>query len=157
MARPILQEYEAIFQDAGYQIGLVIPSSIAVLPLCEVGQKGMTLLAKSAGSIVSVVLAEEGRVRLVRCLDLEEEAQAPVRGREESVLPLVQQTLAFAEDQLGQKVNRGILCGFEQDTEALRTQMQKEFGIPFSQLRSRYGLALKGNAGVLGLLEQYAA
>jgi type IV pilus assembly protein PilM len=157
VARPILQEYEAIFEDAGYQIGVVIPSSIAALPLCEANQNGITLLAKLAGSIVSVVLMEQGRVRLVRCLDLAADAHERQRGREESVPPLVQQTLAFAEDQLGQKVSRGVLCGFERETEALRAQMEREFEIPFSLLRSRFGVAQKDNAGMLGLLEQYAA
>ena len=157
VARPILQEYETIFMDAGYRVGMVMPSSIAALPLCEAGHKGVTLLAKSAGPILSVVLTEQGRVRLVRCLDLTNDEQEPSSEWVESVPPLLQQTLAFAEDQLGQKVSRAVLCGFEQETEPLGAQMEKEFGIPFSPVRSRFGVALKGNAGLLGLLEQYAA
>ncbi|HMF75638.1 MAG TPA: hypothetical protein VK604_08255, partial [Bryobacteraceae bacterium] len=157
VARPILQEYETIFMDAGYRVGMVIPSSIAALPLCEAGQKGVTLLAKSAGPILSVLLAEQGRVRLVRCLDLTSDEHEKQRGWEKTVPPLLQQTLAFAEDQLGQKVSRAVLCGFEEETEPLGAQMEREFGIPFSPVRSRFGVALKGNAGLLGLLEQYAA
>ena len=35
IANPILQEYEAIFLEAGHRVGLVVPSLIAALPFCE--------------------------------------------------------------------------------------------------------------------------
>jgi type IV pilus assembly protein PilM len=159
MARPILEEYETIFTDAGYRVGVVTPSSLAALPLCETGEKGTTLLVKAAGPILSLLLIDQGKVRLVRCLDLTSDELEMQRGgnKAQAVTPLVQQTLAFAEDQLNQKVSRALLCGFEEETEPVASQMEQEFAIPFSPVKSKFGNTSTGNAGLLGLLEQYAA
>jgi type IV pilus assembly protein PilM len=149
IARPILEEYEAMLVEAGYRVGLVMPSSIAALPLCNSTQKGITLLAKSTGSTLAALLIEEGRVRLVRSLDLTSE--------EDAVLPTLQQTLAFAEDQIGQPVRRILLAGFGGETDALGYRVERDFGIHCEPLRSRLGVASRENAGVLGMLERYAA
>jgi len=157
IARPILVEYESIFTDAGYRVGLVTPSSIATLRLCISAEKGITLLAKAAGSTLSVLLVEQSRVRLVRSLDLAGEEGEEARREEHNVLPLLQQTLAYAEDQIGQPVSRFLLCGFGRDTDSLGKLAEKEFDVPYMQVRSRFGAASQENAGLLGLLEQYAA
>ena len=156
VAGPILHEYESVFTDAGYRVGLVMPSSIAALRLCSTSEKELTLLAKAAGSTLSVLLLQQNRVRLVRSLDLaggEEE----LRREEQTVLPLLQQTLAYAEDQIGEPVSRILMCGFGAETERLGRLAQREFRIPYEQVRSRFGAATQENAGLLGLLEQYAA
>lgn len=157
VARPILDEYERIFTDAGYRVGLVTPSSIATLRLCMDGEKGLTLLAKAAGSTLSVLLLEQGRVRLVRSLDLAGNEGEEAEREDRSILPKLQQTLAYAEDQIGQSVGRLLLCGFGQETDSLGRLAQREFGIPYSPVRSKFGVASQENAGLLGLLEQYAA
>ncbi len=158
IAMPILNEYETLFAEAGYQVGLIAPSVIAVLPLCQSNESGFTVVAKAAGSTLSVLLLDKGAIRLVRCLNLAGTGEeGEVREGELSVLDLVQQTLAYAEDQLGQSVKRLILCGFGTETDILGKLAQKEFGIPYANLRSRFGAASQENAGLLGLLEQYAA
>ncbi|HEY3938259.1 MAG TPA: hypothetical protein VGL97_12565 [Bryobacteraceae bacterium] len=156
IARPILEEYESILVDAGYRVGVVTPSVIAALPFCNDGTKGLTLLVKSAGPTLSMVLLEQRRVRLVRCLDLTND-EAAETGRLEQILLPMQQMLAFAEDQLGQPVSRALLCGFGKETEFLGEQIGQAFGIAHAPVRSRYGPTLAENAGLLGLLEQYAA
>ena len=159
IARPILLEYEELLSDAGYRLGLVTPSCVAALPLCTEESNGLRMLTKVAGSILSVVLLDGPRVRLVRCLNL---ADSEVEAAEAdptsySILPLLQQTLAYAEDQIGQPVKRMLFCGFGSETSPLGAMAQEEFGIPYSQVRSRFGPALQENAGLLGMLEQYAA
>ena len=157
IAQPILAEYESIFTLAGYRIGMVLPSSIAVLKLCDKGELGLSLVAKATPTTLSVTLVNEGKVRLFRSIDLtgsEDEWQRPAP---EIVMPLLQQTLAFAEDQIGQSAHRLILCGFGPDTDALGQSAELEFGIPYMPLRSKFGIASQENAGLLGLLEQYAA
>ncbi len=156
IARPILDEYESIFRDAGYRLGLVTPSVLATLRLCANPGNELTLVAKTAGPTISVVLVEQERVRLVRSLDVtggEEE----LNREEHAVLPLLQQTLAFAEDQIGRSVSRILICGFGPATERLGRLAEREFRIPFEQVRSKFGPASQENAGLLGLLEQYAA
>jgi hypothetical protein len=135
--------------EAGYRVGLVMPSTIAALPLCNATQKGITLFAKSTGSTLAVLLIEQGRVRLVRSLDLTSE--------EDAVMPTLQQTLAFAEDQIGEPVRRIVLAGFGEETDGLSYRIERSFGIHCEPLRSRFGAASRENAGVLGLLERYAA
>lgn len=156
IAGPILDEYESIFIEAGYRVGVVTPSSLATLRLCTGPEKELTLLAKAAGSTLSVLLIEQSRLRLVRSLDLEG-ADEELKREEHTVLPLLQQTLAYAEDQIGQSVSRLLLCGFGAETERLGKLAQREFRIPYAQVRSKFGAASQENAGLLGLLEQYAA
>ena len=157
IARPILEEYESLLANAGYRVGMVVPSTLAALPLCPDADRGLTILAKVAGSTLSVLLIESGRVRVIRCLDLAGDAGVMMERDDQSVIPILQQTLAFAEDQLGQPVTRLLLCGFGPDTEQLGSRVQQELGISFAPLRSKYGTASQVNAGLLGMLEQYAA
>lgn len=157
IAKPILDEYEGIFTAAGYRVGLVTPSCLATLRLCVNAEPGLTLLAKMAGSTLSVLLVESGRLRLVRCLDLaghEDDAQA---GEEQAVGQVLQQTIAYAEDQINRPVGRLLLSGFGHETDTLGRFAEREFGLSYAPVRSRFGTASQENAGLLGLLEQYAA
>jgi type IV pilus assembly protein PilM len=157
IARPILTEYETLFTAAGYRVGLVTPSSIAVLPLCAGPEPGLKVVAKVAGSTLSVLLLEQGRVRLVRCLDLSSGEGEEVEQGDFNILTLLQQTLAYAEDQIGQPATRLLLCGFGAETDAFGRLAQEELRLPYTGVRSRFGAASQQNAGLLGLLEQYAA
>lgn len=156
IARPILDEYERIFTDAGYRVGLVTPSCVAAMRLCTGAESGLTLLAKAAGATLSVLLVENGRVRLVRCLDLAGSGEDPGEREDRSIIALLQQTLAYAEDQLGQTVSRLLLCGFGPETDSLGKLAQREFGVPYSAVRSKFGMPSQETAGLFGLLEQYA-
>jgi type IV pilus assembly protein PilM len=165
IARPILEDYERIFLDAGYKLGMVLPSIVATLPLCEPTTGGATLLAKATGFTLSVVLLEPGRVRLIRCLDLntgDEVAggtveRATAAESAQTLMPLLQQTLAYAEDQLGEPVSQVLLSGFEGETEKLGARITDDFGMPFRTLKSKFGSASVENAGLLGMLERFAA
>jgi type IV pilus assembly protein PilM len=156
IARPILEEYETLLTSSGYRVGVVMPSSLAALPLCAGAQRGLTVLAKAAGATLTILLLEAGRVRLVRCLDLAVSEGEAMPRDEETVLPVLRQTLAYAEDQIGQPVTRLLLCGFGTDTDSIGALVQEELGISYSPLRSKYGAASQAKAGLLGLLEQYA-
>ena len=165
IARPILEDYERIFTEAGYRLGMVLPSVIATLPLCLVTTRGVTLVAKATGYTLSVMLLEPGRVRLIRCVDLASGEDAagltPDRAAPyESariLLPLLQQTLAYAEDQLGEPVSQILLSGFEGATENLGEKIVNDFNTPVRVLASKFGNTSPENAGLLGMLEKYAA
>ncbi len=157
IAKPILEEYEGIFADAGFRLGLVQPSSIAALRLCNQEEPGLTVLVKAAGPTLSVILVDRGRVRMVRSLDLAGEETEWQRPGAAAVLPLLHQTFAYCEDQFGQKASRLLLSGFGPDTESLAELTELEFGVTTIVARSRFGIASQENAGLLGLLEEYAA
>ncbi len=154
IARPVLEEYETLLRGRGFQAGLVVPSSIAALPLCSDSSGALTLFAKLGGSVVSILLVENGLVRVVRCVDLSSEESRP---EEEPavIITLVQQTLAFAEDELAQPVRRLLLCGFGDMIEELGPAFEREFGVSCEPLLSRRGHASQENAGLLGLAEQF--
>lgn len=156
IARPILVEYESVLTEAGYRVGLVLPSTLAALPLFVSSQSGLSLVMKTAGTTLSVLLLQGGRVRLARCLDLAA-GEESTEYADESVVDLVQQTAAFAEDQIGAKVDRILLCGFGPRTETIGMLAGTEFHVPYENVRSRFGAATQENAGLLGLLERYAA
>jgi type IV pilus assembly protein PilM len=154
IARPVLEEYEALLRGRGFQAGLVVPSAIAALPLCSDSSGALTLFAKLGGSVLSILLVENGLVRVVRCVDLSSEESNPEE--EPAVITtLLQQTLAFAEDELAQPVKRLLLCGFGGMMEELEPAFEREFGVSCVPLLSRRGEACQENAGLLGLAEQY--
>jgi type IV pilus assembly protein PilM len=157
IARPILEEYEAIFTDAGYRVGMVIPSVLASLPLCDKAVKGLTLLAKATGYTLSAVLIEEGRMRLIRCLDLGITEQATAQEGAAAIMPLLQQTLAFSEDQLGEKVSQVLLCGFREEANTIRAAIGRDFGVPCTVITAKFGSTVPEAVGLLGMLEKYAA
>lgn len=155
IARPILQEYEELFTELGYRVGLVTPSCVAALPLFAAGQDGMTLIAKLAGTELSVLLVESGRIRLVRCLDFAvgDESEG---SQEDNVLTVLQQTVAFAEDQIGHTVTKLMFCGFGEATDRIGRLAERELKVSYAAVGSRYGTPVQANAGLLGLLEQFA-
>lgn len=156
IARPVLAQYESLFFSNGFQVGLVIPSVIAALPLCFLeAPEGLTLFAKQSGKTLSLVLFENQRILLVRCTEIESmENQSSL---ESPVLPVLHQTLAFAEDEIGSPVTNLLLCGFSGDLESVRREIQQEFRIACRPVQSRFATASEETAGILGLLEQYAA
>jgi type IV pilus assembly protein PilM len=157
IARPILAEYESIFVDAGYRLGVVVPSSVAALRLCGSEEQKLKVLVKAAGKTVSLLLVDRARLRVIRSLDLGDEEEAAERVWVEAILPFLQQTLAYAEDQLSQPASEILLCGFGAVTTGLGQAAEQEFGIPYAPVHSKFGIASQDNAGLLGLLERYAA
>ena len=156
IARPVLEEYESVLQTLGFQAGLVLPSSLAALPLCSVAPGVLTLLAKLSGSVLSLLLLEDRYIHVVRSVDLSSEENLEDE-RQILITTLLQQTLAFAEDELSRPVQRLILCGFGADVERTGMAFEKEFGVSWTPLHSKLGVASQENAGILGLLERYAA
>jgi hypothetical protein len=157
IARPILIEYETLFMDAGFRVGLVTPSSVAALPLYASAGEGLTLVAKRAGVTLSILLIEQRRIRLVRSLNLQPGEDDALAHPEMDFLAGLQQTMAFAEDQIGSRVQRLLLCGFGNQADSVGRMAERELSLPYVVVRSKFGLATQENAGLLGLLEQYAA
>ena len=67
--------------EAGYRVGLVMPSTIAALPLCSATQEGITLFAKydRLDACDAPRRARPGGSRLVRSLDSTSEEDDVVR------------------------------------------------------------------------------
>lgn len=156
IARPILEDYERLFTEHGFRVGLVTPSLLAAIPLFPDSKDGLTLVIKAAGAAVSVLLIDGGRVRLVRSVDLspgDEHPDLRERVRPDDLIGLVQQTAAYAEDQIGQPIQRVLVCGVQQ--AAYTDLLSREMDMTVEPVRSRFGAASEYATGLLGLLEQY--
>jgi len=136
VAMEILARYEAVFRNANLYPGEVTTSGLAALNLYSGG--GVAVIAKLTGNVLTVMAVDEGQLKLFRCLTIEE-------GGDEEILAVLNPTFAYIEDELGQKPEKLLLCGFAKPIEGLNVEMEP--------LRSRLGAPNAYNAGLLGYLE----
>jgi type IV pilus assembly protein PilM len=139
VAIEILARYEALFRNAGFLPGEVTTAALCSLELYR--EPGVVIVAKLAKNILTVVALADGRLKLFRCVPVEE-------ATDEEILSVLQPTFAFVEDELGQPAGKLVLCGFG------RAPLGVE--IPIEVLRSRLGVVNAFNAGLLGYLEAAA-
>ena len=140
----IIARYEAALRACGLVPGLVTTSTLAALELAREG--GAVVLMKLSGRFLTISILEAGRLRLLRSIELSE------LSRDEILGPLYP-TLAYAEDQLGARAGKILLCGFGNMADRLRLDLEREPGVPCEPLRSRFGSVEAYNAGLLGWLE----
>ena len=141
VAMEILARYEAVFRGANLYPGEVTTSGLAALSLCSAS--GVVVIAKLTGSVLTVMAVDNGQLKLFRCLMI---ADAGIGENDnEEILAVLNPTFAYIEDELGQKPEKLLLCGFAKPVEGLNIDMEP--------LRSRLGAANAYNAGLLGYLE----
>ena len=136
VALEILARYEALFRSTGFHPGDITPSTLAALEL--VREPGVVVVAKLAGNTLTVAALADGRVKLFRCLALEE-------ATDEELLGVLHPTFAYVEDELGRPVEKLLTCGFARMPEGLPMEAEP--------LRSRLGEVNGFNAGLPGYLE----
>ena len=132
----ILARYEAIFRNANLYPGEVTTSGLAALGLYNA--EGVAVIAKLTGNVLTVMAVDNGQLKLFRCMMIED-------GSDEEILAVLNPTFAYIEDELGQKPEKLLLCGFSKPIEGLHVEMEP--------LRSRLGTPNAYNAGLLGYLE----
>ncbi len=147
VALDIVARYEAAFRNAGFEPGYVTTSSLAALSL--VGGEGIRVLAKLSGPALSVAVTEGGFLRLLRCVELPDVSPNEVSA-------VLFPTLAYVEDQSGQRPSSILSCGFSGLDEVVAEIEEAGSGVAVKPLRSRLGLPDQTNAGLLGFLEATA-
>jgi type IV pilus assembly protein PilM len=143
----IVARYEAPFRNAGLNPGLVMPSCLAALHLME--SAPLTIAAKITGHVLTVMVTDKGRLRLVRCLELAAVSVADVAA---DLFP----TFVFVEDNMGARAEKLLLCGFGPLAEEARQQFANELGIEVDLVRSPLGVPGEHDAGLLGYLRSVA-
>jgi type IV pilus assembly protein PilM len=143
----IVARYEAPFRNAGLNPGLVMPSCLAAMHLLEAGP--LTITAKLTGHVLTVLVTEKGRLRLVRCLEL---ASVTVDDVAADLFP----TFVFVEDNMGAKAEKLLLCGFGPLAEEARRQFTADLRIDVDLVRSPLGVPGEHDAGLLGYLRSVA-
>jgi len=139
----VISRYEAPFRAAGMNPGLVTTSSLAALNLVEDG--GITVVAKVTGRVLTVMVLQSGRLKLVRCLEVHANDIAEIAA---DLYP----TFVYTEDNFGAKAGKLLLCGFGERSEAARQQFHAELGVDVQPVRSPLMQPGESNAGLLGYL-----
>ncbi len=149
--RSILDEYEALVRDAGYNPGSVLPSTIAALGLVDASRP--TMIIKAEQGTTTFVIVDQDELRLYRSLD---SAGTAVTG--ESLLDDVNTSLVYFEDRYGVGVDRVLVAGV-QSPQALQEALSATSNIRVEELVSNSMTgAAAGNvprsalAGVAGAL-----
>lgn len=140
MALEIVARYEAPLRRVNYQPGLVTTSSLAALNL--VPATGLNILAKLSGRVLTVLVQEGSRLRLVRTVELETVSL-------DEIAAVLHPTLAFIEDEMAARPERILWLG-PADAAA---DLARELQIPCEPLQSRFGTPTEHNAGLLGFLQ----
>jgi type IV pilus assembly protein PilM len=140
VALEVLARYEALFRSAGFHPGDITLSALSALNLYRDAEPAV--IAKLAGQTLTVMVVAAGKLKLFRCLSLEEP------GNDDEIREVLFPTFAYAEDELSAPVKRLILCGFAHTPEGVPGQVEA--------LRTHHGSVGPFNAGLLGYLEARA-
>ena len=143
----IVARYEAPFRSAGMNPGLVTTSSLAALELAP--ESGLSVMAKIAGSVLTVPVREKGHLRLVRCLEVPSNTL-------DDIAAVLLPTFVYIEDNLGGRPDKLVLCGFGSETDEAVRRFQEELGVEVEPLRSPLGVPGPHDAGLLGYLRSAA-
>jgi type IV pilus assembly protein PilM len=145
--REIVARYEEPFRNAGLNPGLVTTSSMAALELAP--EEGLSVVAKLAGHVITVLVREKSTLKLARCLEI------PTTSLDD-VVAVLAPTLVYVEDNLGGRAGRLILCGFGAQTEEAQRRFEVELSVSVETMRSPLGTPGENNAGLLGYLRSIA-
>jgi type IV pilus assembly protein PilM len=98
--REIIEEYEKAFRDAGYEPGVILPSSLAALGLVD-GERP-TLVLKVDPMNITITVVERQELRLVRTLENPHGGNVSAAELSEAVLP----SIVFFEDTFAAQIEQ---------------------------------------------------
>src|SRR5271167_486242 len=149
--RTVLEEYEALVHEAGYNPGAVLPSMIAALGAVDASLPTMVIKVEPGTTTFAIV--DQNQLRLYRAL---ENGGSAVTG--ESLVDDVNTSLVYFEDRYAVGVDRVLVAGVESAQE-LQAALSATSNIRVEELvSSRVASAAAGNvsrsalAGVVGAL-----
>ncbi len=135
VALEIIARYEALFRAANFHPGEITTSGLSALRLFH--SPLLSVIAKLAGRVLTVMVVQNGILKLFRCVEMES-------ADEEEIQMVLYPTLAYIEDELGAHADQvilfpgGVLSGLRMRTD---------------ELRSSFGTPNAYNAGMYGYLE----
>lgn len=149
--RSVLDEYESLVREAGFNPGSVLPSMLAALGLADASQPAMVIKVERGTTTFAIVNQEQ--LLLYRAL---ENGGAAVTG--ESLVDDVNTSLVYFEDRYGVGVDRVLVTGV-QSAQALQEALSNGSNIRVEELvSSTAAVTAAGNvprsalAGVIGAL-----
>ena len=107
------------------------------------------MFAKVTGRVLTIVVRDKAKLKLVRCLEL---ASAEL----EDIAAVLAPTFVYIEDNLGRPAEKLQLCGFGALTDEAERRFAEELGVEVETVRSPLGTPGENNAGLLGYLRSIA-
>ncbi|HBY61487.1 MAG TPA: hypothetical protein DEH78_16825 [Solibacterales bacterium] len=147
-ALEIVAKYEAALRAAALHPGLVTVSTLAALNLVPNTGGAPLVAAKLTGRVLTVSALHHNVLRMVRCVELPEVTPNEVFG-------ILQPTIAYMEDELEQRPERVLLCGFGEPDSTMRSDWKAELDVEIEAVHSRFGIAGQNNAGLLGYMQSW--
>ena len=111
--RAVLEEYESLVREAGYNPGSVLPSMIATLGVVDASRPTMVIKVERGTTTFAIV--DQNQLRLYRAL---ENGGSAVSG--ESLVDDVNTSLVYFEDRYAVGVDRVLVTGVESPQELQR-------------------------------------
>jgi type IV pilus assembly protein PilM len=150
--RNVLEEYESLVRDAGYNPGTVMPSMLASLGLVDASRPTMVIKVEQGTTTFAIV--DQDQLLLYRSLD---NGGKSVTG--ESVVDDVNTSLVYFEDRYGVTVERVLVTGV-QSVQDLQEALSASGNIRVEELVSSSTASAGGSgnvsksvlAGVVGAL-----
>ncbi len=149
--RGVLEEYESLVRDAGFNPGAVLPSMIAALGVVDASRPAMVIKVERGTTTFAIV--DQNQLLLYRAL---ENGGSAVTG--ESLVDDVNTSLVYFEDRYAVGVDRLLVAGV-QSTQALQDAFSPTANLRVEELvSSSMTSSAAGNlprsalAGVLGAL-----
>jgi type IV pilus assembly protein PilM len=148
--RNVLEEYESLVRDAGYNPGAVLPSMLAVLGLVDASRPTMVIKVEHGTTTFAIV--DQDQLLLYRALD---NGGTTVTG--ESLVDDVNTSLVYFEDRYGVGVDRMLVTGVE-DVDGLQAALISTSNVRVEELTAAATMGTvarvskKALAGVMGAL-----
>jgi type IV pilus assembly protein PilM len=151
----VVAEYESAVREAGYEPGVVLPSTMAVL--AAVGSDEPALVVNRNGTSLTTAITRQNELLLHRTLELTEKSWSPRENTLHSLEELQQSVtvaIAYFEDTLTVPPRQLLCCGFAEPAEL--TNLLGDSRIPVRELvpASYISRTMPGGmlAGVVGAL-----
>ncbi len=148
MPTAVREEYEALFRDAGYSPGVIVPSMLSALGSVDATEP--TLVLKVDSNTTSVAIGKSGDLLLYRTLENARTGTLAAEALADDIYP----SLVFFQDTYGTNVTRILLAGMASARE-LGAALEAQTGARVSDLVSggtQGNLPASYTAPVLGAL-----
>jgi len=132
--RRILREYEELLESVGARPGVVLSSTLAVLPLLD--ESGATLLARLCGATLTAAVVCGGSLCVYRSTELMPGAR---QFDPQTVLDEVFPAVAYFQDTWGRELDRAYLAGFNEKSDLFRDMLRGELNIQVESLAAAAG------------------
>ena len=147
--KSVLEEYESVVREAGYNPGAVLPSMIAALGVVDGSRPTMVIKVEPGTTTFAIV--DQNQLLLYRSL---ENGGTAVTG--ESLVDDVNTSLVYFEDRYGISVDRVLVTGV-QSAQALQAAFSSSSNLRVEEMISSSmagasGVACSALAGVAGAL-----